>query len=299
MTYRLLLAHDDVLTSPLTVRRVSSGDLGGSSAPADLWLTNDLGVATYFAPGTTTVRFSFRRRVTIGVVALMNFRLALADPVTSTFMGSASATVTLFDGATNVASATFTAPLRPESPLDLDQFLVPSAPVISDALVVSVSAPTVGFAPAIGVLIGRVFAAPALAFDGNDQGGLDSGWRLSATDQIPAQIGVTGAARPQPAVTGRRVSFTVSGVPDAGALYATQASRFGLPTMETVDALADLQARVGSSRPILAMLRPGSADAAVRRRYAAFGLLSEPFSIARPAGGSVWSASFTVNETQR
>lgn len=296
MTYRLLLAHDDVLTSPLTVRRVISGDLGGSSAPADSWLTDDLGVATYFAPGTTTVRFSFRRRVPIGVVALMNFRLAVADPVTSAFIGNSTATVTLFDGATTVASATLNAPLRPESPLDLDQFLVPASPVTADTLVVSIFSDG---APATGALIGRVFAAPVLAFDGNDQGGLDSGWRMSATDQIQAQIGVTGAARPQPAVTGRRVSFTVSGVPDAGALYATQASRFGLPIVETADALADLQARVGSSRAILAMLRPGSADAAVRRRYAAFGLLSEPFSISRPAGGSVWSASFTVNETQR
>lgn len=298
MANRVLLAFDDLLTQPTTVRRVTSGFVGGSGSPADGWFTDDLGVGTYVPSGTTILEIAFRRRVQLGIFAALNFRVARLQIPDVAARAVAEIDVEAFDGNTLVGSQNLQVPALPASPLDLDEYWVPASPLTVSRMTITVTAPLFG-TPTHGAFIGRLFAAPALSFAGFADGGLETGWTLAPADPSESPIGIAGAARPQPSVTGRRLSFTVGGVTDAGALNVTQADRFGLPTVEPAAALADLQARVGASRPVLALLRPDASDAAQRRRLAAFGPLAEPFAITQAAGTGRWSARLTVQETQR
>lgn len=298
MANRVLLAFDDLLTRPTTVRRVTQGFVGGSGSPADGWFTDDLGVGTYIPSGVTVMEIEFRRRVQLGVFGVLNFRVARLEIPDDAALSIAEVGIDAFDGATLVGSQSLIAQALPASPLDLDEYWVPASPLTVSRLTLTITAPLFGTSTH-GAFIGRLFAAPALSFAGFADGGLDTGWTLAPADPTEAPIGITGAARPQPSVTGRRLSFTVGGVTDAGALNATQVDRFGLPTVEPAAALADLQARIGASRPMLALLRPDASDANQRRRLAAFGPLAEPFAITQAAGSSRWSARLTVQETQR
>jgi hypothetical protein len=115
---------------------------------------------------------------------------------------------------------------------------------------------------------------------------------------VADQPGVTGALRPQVGATGRRVIFNVAGMDDARALGTPSPATHGTPRVEPAVGLADLQLRAGNNKAVLAMLRATS-SVPEQHRLAAFGRIVEPITIQRPAGSPLWSASFTVQETQR
>jgi hypothetical protein len=286
MTHRLLIAFDDVLTRPETGVQFIEGE---PTPPTDGWLSDDLGIGLFVPNGTVRVRFGFRRPIPIGVIGILNVRSA---GVSVASFATFTAAVTARVGTSIVSTETFGISARPRSPFDLDRYHVPTTPVVADNVLFEFTPPSGG------AYIGRLFAGPVLSFAGGSEGNLDAGWTMAPTVQVETPIGIAGGARPQPSVTGRRLSFNVSGVPESGALYGTQADRYGLARVEPTAGLADLQERVGSSRPVLAMLRANAAGAD-RYTYAAYGRLTDPVTITRDRDGGPWSAKFTVQETQR
>lgn len=285
MTHRLIVAHDDYLTRPETTVEYGAGEF---LAPRDGCLTDDLGVATVLQIAGGTFHFRFRRPLSIGVVGVLNTRVTgTALPSFASF----TVQVTAFLGATSVGSQTLGFSTRPRSPFDLDRYWIPAAPVLATSLQISAGA-------ASPIMIGRLFASLGQSFDGGTAGNLDAGWTMAPTDQFETPIGIAGGARPQPSVTGRRVAFGISGMPDSAALYGTQSDRYGLARADPTAGLADLQARIGSSRPLLALLRANGAGADVYT-YAAYGRLTDPVTITRARDGGPWSARFVVQETQR
>lgn len=284
MAHHAFLAYEDALTAPTTVRYINpriqySSETGRPNMGSDGWLSDDLGEMTFFPHGVTQVAFYFGRRVPVGVIGMLGLRIAELIPSSGTGIGHVS--VFGFLDNTIVLNLFAQASISPSSPLDLDHLFAMSADVIVERLIVEIS---IIDNRRRGACIGRLFVGPCLRFTGvtPDTGALDPGWRMALTDPTKVPIGVAGAARPQPVVTGRRLSFTLSGLTDAQA-----------------DSLAIMQQAVGTSKPVLAMLRGNSTNTTARNRYAAFGPLVEPLNINKAAGGVTWTASVVVQEAQR
>lgn len=296
MSYRAIVAHDDVLRRPntrlfVTPASIEGPYLGGPNNPASALSSDDLGEMTviYSGQANVTLRWQFFRPLPIAVVSVLNVRCPTTVPTQNSAV-TLSAFLTL--GGATQASTSLVFTQRPQTPLDVDRHWVPASPVTADALRIDV----VG--PAVGLAIGRVFAATGLSFAGGTEGGLQEGWSVTIEDGTAPTLGITGAARPQPAATGRILRFQLTGISDAAALGTPAAATYGGPIIEPAYGLQDLQLRAGQSRPVLALIRANAAAPALHR-YAAFGPLAEPLTLSREDGAPTWTAGFAVAEVNR
>jgi hypothetical protein len=290
---KVVVASRDLLSLSTTRMVIRQGRVGDGARSAANLLTDDLSQSCWIHPATPTaqIRFRLERPRPVAVVGVMG---ALVQANVGSGFTNWQVTVTLRSGAlSSLASTTLNIPavsvpplLRPPQPRRHSAYwLPPSAPSAS-----YIDFDFISTGVAADAYVGRLFAASGDVYDGQGE----EQWSVEIQAAGDQQPGVLGGVRPVAASRGRVLSAELVGLSQAQA-YGSQV--FGA---EPTPGLLDLQCTVGSSRPVLLMVRGDSADATDVTDLTAFGRLSDPIEIRRgEESDSLYEAKLSVVEAAR